>query len=120
MTEENGNTDLNTLFVTDPHYMKWGQLKHSNSRYLTYVNMNTILRYFYRDIIVGKYGFRVLQETTNQHLEDDEIGRIHLGDTRHIALINIMQEGGTPVTAMLLTGHDNIITASHYYSNTEK
>lgn len=119
LTEEHGNTDLNTLFVTDPHYMKWGQHKRSDSRYLTYVNMNTILRYFYRDIIAGKHKLHVLQETKNQHLADNEIGRIHLGDTRHIALINIMQEGGTPVTAMLLAGHDNMITASHYYSNVE-
>lgn len=119
LTAEHEHTDLNTLFVTDPHYMKWEQRKRSDSRYLTYVNMNTILRYFYRDIITGKYGFRILQENTNRHLEDDEIGRIHLGDTRHIALINIMQEGGTPVIAMLLAGHDNMITASHYYSNVE-
>ena len=28
-----------------------------------------------------------------------------------------MQEGATPVTAMLLGGHTNIEMASHYYSN---
>lgn len=34
------NTELDTLFVTDPHYKKWGQKKHDDSRYLTYSNMN--------------------------------------------------------------------------------
>lgn len=34
-------TDLNTLFVTNPHYSKWGQKKRKDSRFLTYVNLNT-------------------------------------------------------------------------------
>lgn len=117
LTAEYEDTEIKTLFVTDPHYRKWEQSKHSNSRYLTYMNMNTILRYFYKDVITGRYGLSVVFGHPDRHLADDEIGYIHLGDTRHIALINLMQEGGTPVTAMLLAGHNNAITASHYYSN---
>lgn len=79
--------------------------------------MTTILKYFYKEIICDKFGLNIVYDYTNRHLSDNEIGYIHLGDTRHIALINIMQEGGTPVTSMLLAGHDNIISASHYYSN---
>ena len=117
ITEGYGKTDIDTLFVTEPHYKKWGQKKHLDSRYLTYTNMNTILKYFFREIVCGKYGLQLKNSYKGRHLADDEIGYIHLGDTRHIALINIMQQGGTPVTAMLLAGHDNIITAGHYYSN---
>lgn len=117
LTQMYEETELNTLFVTDPHYKKWGHAKHSDSRYLTYMNMSTILKYFYKEVLVGKYGLHVVSKPGDRYLQDYEIGRIHLGDTRHIALINIMQEGGTPVTAMLLAGHDNAITGSHYYSN---
>lgn len=116
-TEKYERTDIDTLFITDSHYRKWGQRKHCDSRYLTYMNMNTILKYFYKEVICEKYGLRVRSTCENRHLSDNEICLIHLGDTRHIALINIMQEGGTPVTAMLLAGHTNAVTAGHYYSN---
>lgn len=116
-TKNYENTQIETLFVTDPHYRKWGQKKHSDSRYLTYMNMRTILKYFYQEIIRERYGYAIVYNTNGRHLRDGEIEYIHLGDTRHIALINIMQEGGTPVTAMLLAGHTNDVMASHYYSN---
>lgn len=116
-TKDYENTDIKTLFVSDPHYRKWGQKKHSNSRYLTYVNMNTIMRYFFHDIIEKKYGLTVVYERETGHLAEGEINYLHLGDTRHLALINIMAEGGTPVTAMLLAGHTDVNMSAHYYSN---
>lgn len=114
------STDLDSLFVTDPHYKKWGQKKHDNSRFLTYINMTTILRYFYNEIIIGKYGFTVVPEPVDRFLEEHEIGVVHLGDTRHIALANLMEEGGTPALAMVLAGHSDINTSAHYYSNIKK
>lgn len=110
-------TDLNTLFVTDPHYKKWGQRKHSDSRFLTYTNMSTILQYFFSDIVHDKYGYTVIYNNEAVDHEKKEIAFIHLGDARHLAFINLMQEGATPVAAMLLGGHTNIEMASHYYSN---
>ena len=117
LTEKYESTDLDTLFVTDVHYKKWGQKKHSDSRFLSYVNMNTILRYFYREVICGKYGYNIVHSDREGHLSTREIGYIHLGDTRHIALINILQEGGSPVAAMMLAGHSDINMTAHYYSN---
>lgn len=116
-TDKYDNTDLDTLFVTDVHYKKWGQKKHSDSRFLTYVNMNTILRYFYKEVIHDKYGYQILYSGKEGHLGENEINYIHLGDTRHIALINILQEGGTPITAMMLAGHSDINMTAHYFSN---
>lgn len=116
-TNKYENTDLNTLFVTDPHYKKWGQTKHSDSRFLTYMNMNTILKYFFKEIVQDKYGYTIKYDSADVDHDNKEIRYIHLGDVRHIAFINLMQEGATPVTAMLLGGHTNIEMASHYYSN---
>lgn len=117
MTDEFQNTELNTLFITDTHYKKWQQKKHCNSRYFTYTNMNTLLHYFYEEIIHDKYGLNIIYQKDSNHLNPNEIRYIHLGDTRHLALINLMQEGGTPVTAMLLAGHTNDEMAANYYSN---
>jgi hypothetical protein len=116
-TENYRPTDIETLFIPDPHYHKWERSRADENRYLTYSNMNTILRYFYAEVVTGIYKLNVLHENPERHLNDNEIQYIHLGDTRHIALINIMQEGGTPVTAMLLAGHDGTDMAAHYYSN---
>jgi hypothetical protein len=116
-TDKYEHTDIDTLFVTDPHYRKWGQRKHSDSRFLTYINMNTILKYFFKEIVHEKYGYTIRYDNEPVDHENREIAFIHLGDTRHIAFINLMQEGATPVTAMLLGGHTNVEMASHYYSN---
>lgn len=116
-TNEYDNSDLETLFISDTHYKLWGQKKHSNSRYFTYINMNTVMRYFFHDVIEEKYHLEVIYDREGGHLKEGEINYINLGDTRHLALINIMAEGGTPVTAMLLAGHDNIEMSAHYYSN---
>lgn len=110
-------TDLNTLFVTDPHYRKWNCKKNIKSRFLTYVNLNTILKYFYVEVIKNKYGYKIYYNNEEINHENKEIHYIHLGDARHIAFFNLMEEGANPVTAMLLGGHTNIEMASHYYSN---
>lgn len=117
ITEKYEDTEINTLFVTDPHYKKWGQKKPSVSRFLTYINLNTILKYFYKEIIGERYNYTTVYENETTYLPDNQIGYIHLGDTRHIAMINLMQEGGTPMLAMFLAGHTNTEMASHYYSN---
>jgi hypothetical protein len=118
-TESLKQTDLDTLFVTSPHYKKWATSAPYVSRFLTYTNLSTILRYFYEEIITERYGYIVSETAPGQHLKDKEISFIHLGDTRHLALINLMQEGGTPAAAMFLAGHTNMTMASAYYSNIE-
>ena len=116
-TKEYESTELETLFVTDTHYHQWKQKKHKNSRYFTYINMNCVMRYFFHDVIEGKYGLRIVYDRQIKHLEEGCINYLYLGDTRHLALINIIAEGGTPVIAMMLSGHDNMEMAAHYYSN---
>ena len=45
--------------MTDPHYNRWGRRTGVNNRFLTYTNLNTILRYFFNEIISQKYGYQV-------------------------------------------------------------
>lgn len=118
-TAEYEATDLDTLFITDSHYRKWLRKKHSRSRYFTYINMNTVLRYFFEEIVAGRYGYKVIMERGKaySHMKDNEIQYIFLGDTRHLAMINILAEGGTPVLAMALAGHSDIDISMHYAAN---
>lgn len=118
MTDQMKQTELDTLFVTVPHYKKWGINNKKSSRFFTAINFRTVLQYFYEEIITGRYGYRVVYAPEEgKHLADGEICYIHPGDTRHIALINLMQSGGTPHLSMLLAGHTSMDMASHYYSN---
>lgn len=116
-TNDYMDNELQTLFVTDTHYIKWERSRPSNSRYYTYVNLRTCLRYFYTDIICGRYDYNIVDRINGQHLGDNEINYLHLGDTRHIALINSILEGANPAIAAVLAGQDRPEVTAHYYSN---
>lgn len=117
LTNDYPETEIDTLFRTVPHYKHWGKSIPVTSRFLTYTNLRTILRYFYDEVLTGVYHLKPVCLDSGKHLSAGEISRIHLGDARHIALINLMHSGGTPMLAMYLAGHSNETMASHYYSN---
>lgn len=116
ITKDYPRTDIDTLFIPDPHYMEWGYSRKINSRYYTYINLYTALKYFYSRIIVEKYGYVIVPKTKNV-LDDNEIQFITLGDTRHISMISMIIEGASPVTAMLMAGHSSVDTSAHYLGN---
>lgn len=117
LTKGLASTKLDTLFVTETHYKRWERRTGVNNRFLTYTNLNTILKYFFNEVVSEQYGYQVHYLNPPNQLKDNEINFIHIGDTRHIAMINLIAEGSSPVTAMLLAGHDNVTTSSHYFSN---
>lgn len=117
LTKGLSSTKLDTLFVTETHYKRWERKTGINNRFLTYTNLNTILKYFFNEVVSERYGYQVHYLNPPNRLKDNEINFIHIGDTRHIAMINLIAEGSSPVTAMLLAGHDNVTTSSHYFSN---
>ena len=116
LTKDLASTKLDTLFVTDTHYKRWERRTGINNRFLTYTNLNTILKYFFNEVVSERYGYQVHYLDPPSRLKANEINFIHIGDTRHIAMINLIAEGSSPVTAMLLAGHD-VTTSSHYFSN---
>jgi hypothetical protein len=91
---------LSTLFVREPHYAYFGKKQYGDSGYYTYVNLSTCLRWF-QEKMMG-----VDSET-----------KIHLGDTRHLAMIGLILSGGSPLICKELAGHDDINISSNYYSN---
>ena len=117
LTKDSSSTQLDTLFVIDSHYRKWKRIAGTKNRFLTYSNLNTILKYFFNEIVSQQYGYFVHHINSPKQLDDHEINFIHIGDTRHIAMINLIAEGASPLTAMLLAGHDSVTTSSHYFSN---
>lgn len=119
LTEEFDDNSTHTLFRTEPHYAMFQQSKRRNSRFYTYINLSCALRLFYINVLEHRYSLNVIsRENENScELQTDDIERIYLGDTRHIAMINIIAEGGSPTMTMLLAGHSDIEMSSHYYAN---
>lgn len=101
-TENMRQTEVNTLFLQEPHYNYFGVSPNLLSKYYSYANLNTCLRYFYQEVVQQK---------------NAELALIHLGDTRHIAMANLIISGGSPVICKELAGHSDIDISSHYYSN---
>lgn len=95
-------TAIGTLFLQEPHFQYMNKSPMQTSRYYTYACMNTCLRYFYEEIIGA----------SNKYQD-----RINLGDTRHIAMTNLIISGGSPVICRELAGHSDIDVSSHYYAN---
>jgi len=95
-------TKIDTLFLQTPHINYIRKSVQRTSRYYTYAYMSTCLRYFYKEVI-------------NENGED--ISPLTLGDTRHIAMTNLIISGGSPVICRELAGHSDINASSHYYSN---
>ena len=96
-------TQLGTLFLVEPHskYIN-DRAAYRNHKYYSYQDMCVCLQTFY-DKVVAHGGV--------------EINVIKLGDTRHLAMVNLMISGGSPVICRELAGHADIGISSHYYTN---
>lgn len=111
------DNELNTLFISDVHYKKWERCKPYKSRYFTYVNLNTCLRYFFEFVIHEYYGYELVSDLSRKHLNSNEIHKFNLGDTRHLSLIGVIFSGAPASVAQALASHDNVDMGAHYYTN---
>jgi hypothetical protein len=101
-TEKGAHSELDTLLAQEPHYAHFGMSPIPSSRYYTYANLSTCLRNFFDEVITpGGY----------------DISPVRLGDTRHLAMTNLILSGGSPVICRELAGHANIEISSRYYAN---
>lgn len=94
--------------------------------YLSNFHFQWLLDDFYNEIIIKKYSYLVLTKTEIQMVDetgeqktlgDNEIIKISLGDTRHIAIQNMLLNGYNILTARELTGHETVNMIFHYAGN---
>lgn len=69
------------------------------SGYFTYIQISHRLKKFCREVM------------------DEADFPIHVGDTRHLAMISLILSGGSPVVCRELAGHESIDISSNYYAN---
>lgn len=78
-------------------------------------NVRTRLGRFLTEVVEKKYGYTIVEK--GQRKNNDEIERICLGDTRHLAFMNLMQLGYNPLLIAQLGGHTDIETQMGYYNH---
>ena len=86
--EKSGHEDRKTLLLSS-----------GNTWYMTYGQLATRLKCFLKDEIIRP-----------------DLA-VHVGDTRHIAMINLILSGGSPTVCKELAGHESIDISSNYYAN---
>jgi hypothetical protein len=101
-TGELASTHIETLFRIEPHYDYLSAIRGRRNRYYTYHNLTTC--------------FNCFTEVVSSRMPD-AVSPLHLGDTRHIAMIGLIIAGGSPSVCRELAGHANIDISSRYYSN---
>jgi len=92
--------EIDTLLVPVNSFS--GRVSDGSSRYYTYSRLRMCLFHFYDEAVVPSGA---------------DIGDIKLGDTRHLAMINLIISGGSPTACRELAGHADIGVSSHYYTN---
>lgn len=112
----------NALFCVATHAKHFERFSKKENACYTRNCLNTVLRHFYKDIIEGKYGYKILvsKSAARLNLNDKEIQYIDIGDTRHLAMINLIASDVPATTAQILAGHHDIDMSSHYFSNISK
>lgn len=113
-TKDTYESDIDVLFCKTAQFSEI-DATCSNDQHYTYANLYQCLSYFYRRILQDKCGYQIVADCDG--LENGEIERIDLGDTRHVAMISLAITGGSPTICKELAGHDSIAISSHYYSN---
>lgn len=78
--------------------------------------LENLRKEFYKEVICGKYGYKVIEKNTVDYLEEGQIESINYGDTRHLAFLNMILSGYNPYTIAQLGGHRELVTQNLYYS----
>ncbi|MTK14154.1 MAG: hypothetical protein F8N39_19445 [Clostridiaceae bacterium] len=117
-------SNIDSLFI-DEVYVK--TLNNTNDYGFFHVNhFSRTLDIFYCDVIEKYYNYEVIPKDKLKEisydgeaykLKDNEIVKISLGDSRHIAMQNMLLNGCNILMAKEITGHESINTIYHYSGN---
>lgn len=104
----------------EPAFRESAYWKKVDSDVMTTSDLRYLLAKFYNEVVTDMYNFTCIDKgISNEKLEDYEIERIQLGDTRHLAFCSMMLQGFNPLTIAQIGGHYSLRGQMHYYSHLE-
>ncbi len=78
--------------------------------------MNKYYHIFQKEIVEGKYHYKVVR---SRETKEGQLPYIYYGDTRHLAIMNMMLQGINPIYIAQLAGHHTLNAQVGYYSHLE-
>lgn len=124
LVEGYSESNIDSLFVNEVYVNTNNKLKDFGFFHVKH--FYRLLDVFYCDVIEKLYNYRViskgkLKETNfvgeSYKLKANEIVKISLGDSRHIAMQNMLLNGANILMAKEITGHENVDMIFHYSGN---
>lgn len=82
----------------------------------THEKMNKYYHAFQKEIVEGQYHYKVVR---SRDTKAGELPYIYYGDTRHLAIMNMMLQGINPIYIAQLAGHHTLDAQVGYYSHLE-
>lgn len=82
----------------------------------TVEKMNKYYHAFQREVVEGQYHYKVVR---SRQTKDRELPYIYYGDTRHLAIMNMMLQGINPIYIAQIAGHHTLNAQVGYYSHLE-
>lgn len=87
---------------------------------IDYHRFYILLDEFYSEVIEAIYGFKSIKRKDLLLVNDNRIlTRVLLGDTRHLAILNLVIQGYNPLTIKHIAGHERINSHMHYYDHVD-
>ncbi|MDE6566314.1 MAG: hypothetical protein K2K70_01105, partial [Lachnospiraceae bacterium] len=78
--------------------------------------MNKYYHAFQKEVVERQYHYKVVR---SRETRDGELPYIYYGDTRHLAIMNMMLQGINPVYIAQIAGHHTLDAQVGYYSHLE-
>ena len=78
--------------------------------------MNIYYHAFQKEVVEGQYHYKIVRSRMTR---DRELPYIYYGDTRHLAIMNMMLQGINPIYIAQLAGHHTLEAQVGYYSHLE-
>lgn len=78
--------------------------------------MNIYYKAFQKEIVEGQYHYKMVRSRITK---ERELPYIYYGDTRHLAIMNMMLQGINPIYIAQLAGHHTLEAQVGYYSHLE-
>ncbi|SMQ81651.1 hypothetical protein SAMN05444673_4430 [Bacillus sp. OV166] len=107
--------------------------KRGKTPIFTRGSLTHILNNFYVNVLQKKYGLQIVYknlsflskdkikiEDLETYLKKSEIMKINLGDTRHMAIINMTMSDVNPILIRDFAGHEDINTTFHYFGHMDQ
>ena len=105
--------DEGTYLIPYKQYVK--NVKEENKEKINEDHFRTLLNKFIKEVVEEQYHYEIVE--IGCRTKDNQIERIKMGDTRHLAFINMMMQGFNPLYIQRIGGHYKLEEQLHYCSH---